>query len=819
MSANDVFHCDELSNGLRVLYVPVPGVGTISTNLVYDTGSAVETQGERGIAHFVEHMSFKNNIWDMVTMYGANLNATTYLGRTNFISTFPASHIAMRDLLTREKSRMLMTDFSELATEANVVHNEFENSLNSAFMKAHMQLRLEAFMRHPTRWPTIGTTDDLMYDDGKPHNIDPERVSNFHKNWYHPKNATMVIVGQFKDLEKTKQQVSEIMGSIPSPENFKKKPFVSEPPQTGMRRFLMRGDQPILAMGFKGPPGLSTQAIALEIVNYLMNDGVNSPFDTLVKRGVAPSVMSNWERLKDANLFQIYASGNPQIAEAGIWQVLQQWRPTQQQFDGAKRAISKAWANEMIGSRDIAQSITEAIARGNPLDAWSRMRVLDGVTLQDVHDSMRYFNPVTVTVGMTVPIPKVELPKVTEYQGLRQDVPSPRNHVVKVRRRNTGNGTYFIRPDVGVHLRLYVPKATSLLASMLAKDTTSMSEHEFRTFMRGNGAAMGSSAEIYGGYTFTFDHPPPGDDMAEFKKAFGLFLDSIHEPAYEDFDKNKTLLQGRVGSQSLNTTMMASNTFYSMLMPTGMPSIQNTMSLIARSGISDVKLQHLEMFGQGCKITAFAPNEEVLDVLTQAFTDKPALQRQVFTAPKLTKLTKNVHIPNMASTTVVVGKMVDVGPKDELWMPLNVGVEILGHGFQDELMQIVRRQRGLTYGVNSHLTPLNDHQSLFQIVGTFAPEKLARGIQGIHDVIDGWKSSLTETMVLTKAREMDAEQLVMADDPKRILDAIHKRSIGAYYYDTAVGVELPHVQKALDVLNPTVDLLTVKAGTFDDARE
>ena len=319
------FHCDELENGLKVLYVPIPAVGTVSTNLVYNTGSAIEVQGQRGLAHVVEHMDFKNNIWDMLTKYGANLNATTYLGRTNFISTFPHSKDAMYDLLTREKARMMNTNFDGLYTEANVVHNEFENSLNSEFMKAHMQLRLVAFMRHPTRWPTIGTTDDLMYNDGKPHNINPLSVSEFHQEWYHPKNATLVIVGQFPNLQQTKEQVKTIMGSIPSPEHYKKKPFVSEPPQTGMRRFLIQGTQPILAMGFKGPKGLSKQAIALEVVNYIMNDGVNSPFEPLVKKGVVPNIISNWERLEDANLFQLYAAGNPAVAEAAIWEVLKTW--------------------------------------------------------------------------------------------------------------------------------------------------------------------------------------------------------------------------------------------------------------------------------------------------------------------------------------------------------------------------------------------------------------------------------------------------------------------------------------------------------------
>lgn len=48
-----------LDNGLRLLLVPRPGMGTVEAGWVVDAGAAAEPAGRAGVAHLVEHMLFK----------------------------------------------------------------------------------------------------------------------------------------------------------------------------------------------------------------------------------------------------------------------------------------------------------------------------------------------------------------------------------------------------------------------------------------------------------------------------------------------------------------------------------------------------------------------------------------------------------------------------------------------------------------------------------------------------------------------------------------------------------------------------------------
>src|SRR5260370_37556564 len=50
-----------LANGLRVLLFPDPSKQTMTVNMTYLVGSAVEDYGETGIAHLLEHMVFQGS--------------------------------------------------------------------------------------------------------------------------------------------------------------------------------------------------------------------------------------------------------------------------------------------------------------------------------------------------------------------------------------------------------------------------------------------------------------------------------------------------------------------------------------------------------------------------------------------------------------------------------------------------------------------------------------------------------------------------------------------------------------------------------------
>ncbi len=127
-----------LENGLRVLLFPDPSRPKVTVNLTVLVGSRHEGYGETGMAHLLEHMLFKGtpthpDIPAVMKERGALFNGSTYLDRTNYYETLPASDENLEFALRLEADRMINSPIKpeHLATEFSVVRNEFEAGENS----------------------------------------------------------------------------------------------------------------------------------------------------------------------------------------------------------------------------------------------------------------------------------------------------------------------------------------------------------------------------------------------------------------------------------------------------------------------------------------------------------------------------------------------------------------------------------------------------------------------------------------------------------------------------------------------------------------
>ena len=123
----------KLPNGLQVLLFPDPTQSTVTVNVTYLVGSRFEGYGETGMAHLLEHMMFKGsprhrNVLKIVGERGGQLNGSTWLDRTNYYETLPASQENLDWTLDLEADRMRNASISpdDLKTEFSVVRNEFE---------------------------------------------------------------------------------------------------------------------------------------------------------------------------------------------------------------------------------------------------------------------------------------------------------------------------------------------------------------------------------------------------------------------------------------------------------------------------------------------------------------------------------------------------------------------------------------------------------------------------------------------------------------------------------------------------------------------
>src|SRR5512147_1977786 len=127
-----------LANGLRVLTVPDPSVDTVTVHLTVLVGSRHEGYGEKGMAHLLEHLLFKDSdkfhdIKQELTRRGARYNGTTAYDRTTYFETLPASGDNLEWAIRLEADRLVGARVAknDLESEMTVVRNEFEMGENS----------------------------------------------------------------------------------------------------------------------------------------------------------------------------------------------------------------------------------------------------------------------------------------------------------------------------------------------------------------------------------------------------------------------------------------------------------------------------------------------------------------------------------------------------------------------------------------------------------------------------------------------------------------------------------------------------------------
>jgi len=112
-----------LSNGIRTLTIPMPGVKSVTALVMVEAGSRYETADINGLSHFLEHMTFKGTktrpsslaISSLLDGIGASFNAFTAEEYTGFYVKSESRHLPL--ILDVLSDMLLNSQFDE--TELN----------------------------------------------------------------------------------------------------------------------------------------------------------------------------------------------------------------------------------------------------------------------------------------------------------------------------------------------------------------------------------------------------------------------------------------------------------------------------------------------------------------------------------------------------------------------------------------------------------------------------------------------------------------------------------------------------------------------------
>ncbi len=309
-----------LPNGLTVVLNEDHSDPVAALAILYHVGSSREVPGKTGVAHLFEHMICQRSenvgedqLFRLIQGAGGELNGGTSFDYTVYYEVIPKNALEMALWLESDRMGYLENTVTQSAfsNQQNVVQNEKRQSVDNAPYGQNDALILKNVYPggHPYSWDVIGEMEDLQ-------KATVGDVKAFHKRFYAPNNATLVVSGDI-NREEVKAMIEKYFGEIPAGEPVEKRSAVPATLSSTIK--LYHEDNfaraPRLTMVFPTVEQFSKDSYALDYLARLLSDGRKTPlYKVLVKdKKLTSSVSAYNQSLELAGTFRITITANPGV--------------------------------------------------------------------------------------------------------------------------------------------------------------------------------------------------------------------------------------------------------------------------------------------------------------------------------------------------------------------------------------------------------------------------------------------------------------------------------------------------------------------------
>lgn len=272
-----------LSNGLNVVVVSDRRTPVVTHMIWYKVGSADETPGKSGLAHFLEHLMFKGTAKNpagefskVITRVGGNENAFTSTDYTAYFQRVQRDQLPKMMEFEADRMTGLVLQDENVLPERDVVLEEYNMRVaNSPDARLTEQIMAALYLNHPYGRPIIGWRGEIE-------KLNREDALAFYKRFYAPNNATLVVAGDVS-ADEIRPMIEATYGKVPAqPSIGAPRVRPQEPPPAGPRTVTLadpRVEQPTLRRYYLVPSAVTAAAgesAVLEVLGQLLGNGNNS---------------------------------------------------------------------------------------------------------------------------------------------------------------------------------------------------------------------------------------------------------------------------------------------------------------------------------------------------------------------------------------------------------------------------------------------------------------------------------------------------------------------------------------------------------------
>ncbi|MFN8457933.1 MAG: pitrilysin family protein [Anaerolineae bacterium] len=382
-----------LSNGLRIIMVPVHSFQSVSLGIFVKIGSRYESEAQAGISHFIEHMLFKGtsqrptarHIAEAIEGVGGMSNAYTSQETTVYYAKVAASQVNTAiDVLT-DMVRHPLFQPTELEKERSVIGEELDMIYDAPDNWVNVLLDQTLWPNHPLGNNVVGTPESLTV-------MSREALLDYFQVGYHPHNILVALGGAFEP----DMVVTELSTRLEDWQPHALPEFEAAPPPQNQARWYVENrpiEQGHLCLALPALSRSHPQRYALSVLNTILGEGMSSRLFLNIReeRGLAYAVDSGLNLLQDTGDLVIYAGVAPERAGEALQAILdeldrlrQEPVPTQE----LRKAIEYIKGRLVLGLEDSFSQASwvayQALFKEQIKTPAEILQVYDAVTAEEV---------------------------------------------------------------------------------------------------------------------------------------------------------------------------------------------------------------------------------------------------------------------------------------------------------------------------------------------------------------------------------------------------------------------------------------------------
>ncbi|NND71509.1 MAG: insulinase family protein [Rhodothermales bacterium] len=386
-------------------------------------------------------------------------------------------------------------------------------------------------------------------------------------------------------------------------------------------------------------------------------------------------------------------------------------------------------------------------------------------------------------------------------------------------------GSFATRPDLTTNQDIL----QDLAVALLDKGTTERDKFQIAEELESRGAEIRfhsmATRIAFSGKCLNRDVTP----------VIGICAEQLRKPSLSEDEYNKVLprLQASVMQSMESTGAQSGSALRRLIFDKNHPNFAHApeaeMEMLSDTKLADIAGYYRSRAGANEFVLVVVGDFEADDVtkaVSTGFGEWPDqnVSRKYDRSP-VEKSGSPVHIPmrDKQNLDVRIGHAVDVIRTHRDYLPLYLGIFILGGNFSSRLMDTIRDKEGLTYGIYAQLNGVSsEFCGYFLVRATFSADTLDVGIRRTNELIAEFaENGISPEELASKKKTVSGSYkvgLASTGSLARTIGTNIISGLGAEYVDLFAslveGVSVEEVNAALSKWIDPDKLLTATAGTL-----